>query len=516
MGIRRFIKPGLALAICLVAARAVLELPAFLAVLSIACITGAGVMAGRRITAKGGRETEDPASGMQARLEAAFRTRNKALQDAANELRRETSAHALTLCRLRETEEHLRLLADNTSDWHFSISDDLRFTYHSPSCESVTGYSSSEFINDPSLFLSIIHPGDREIMVDHLESPPAGNQTRSFDYRIIHRNGHIVWLNHTCRQAGGRSAGSSCLHARNRDITSRKLMEEQIRSPEQDPDHPPTPDSCTREGPADCVPPDLPLELKLAVEREEFVVFYQPLVNIESGRITAVEALVRWQHPTRGLLPPSAFMEEAENGGLIIPIGIAVLRKACAELARWDSLGMNPLRLCVNLSLRQLQDPSLPREIGRILGTTGIDPDRIELEINEHTAMSHGPEACGTMSILRSTGLHISLDNYGSGSSSLQELVRFPIDSVKIDRSFIHASTHSEQDAEAARGVINMARSLRLKVVAGGVERQDELAFLRREGCGDYQGFLFSPPVPAEDMERLLATAGDEGSREAA
>ncbi len=516
MATRRIFQLGLAAAICCLAARAVLELPALPAILSIAGIAAAGVIAGRRTAEEGRRSTAESIRMLQAQLEAITRTRGEALKDAAEELRRETTAHAGTLCRLRETEEHLRLLSDNTSEWVFSISGDLRFSYHSPSCESITGYSPREFMDDPSLFLSITHPEDRQVVVDHLESPPAEARTRSFDYRIIHRNGDIVWLSHTCRRVEGHSGEPAGLHACNRDVTRRRRVEEQIRSLIRNPDYSRIPDSRTGNAIENRVSPDLPHELQLALDRNEFVVFYQPLVNINSGRVTAVEALVRWQHPTRGLLPPSSFMEEAETGGLIIPIGLAVLSKACTELARWDSLGMSPLHLCVNLSLRQFQDPSLPEEIARILGATGIDPDRIELEIKERTAMCHAPATRQTMDRLRSMGLHLSLDNYGSGSSSLQELVRFPIDSVKIDRAFIRASTRSEQDAAAARGVINMARSLRLKVVAGGVEKQDELEFLRREGCGDYQGFLFSPPLPGVDLEKLLTTADGVESLEAA
>lgn len=504
---------------------------ASIAVAFIACVVAVAAAAGRR-SAEASRQRA------QEQLEAMMLSRNEDLCAAVRELRRETTEHAGTRAGLRECERRLGLLAGSADDWIFSITGDLRFSYVSPSCERITGYAPEEFIRDPSLFLTITHPEDRGAMADHLESPPGPGETSSFDYRIIHRNGEIIRLHHKCRHIAAGDGEPPDLHMCNRDVTERRMVDDRIRLTASSGA---TPIRATAAGDspadkagahADCAgSAQIRAGLELALARNEFAVFYQPLVNIASGQVTAVEALIRWRHPTRGLLAPADFMNEAEATGMIIPIGMAVLRQACAELAGWDSLGIAPLRLCVNLSLRQLRDPSLPDEVSRILQATGIDPRRIEFEINEGTAMSREHTAHATMNRLRFMGLHLSLDNYGSGASSLHRLMRLPLESIKIDRSFVQASTHSEHEAAAARGVINMARSLRMKVVAAGVEKPDQLEFLRREGCGDYQGFLFSPPLPGGDLEKLLAavprsaacntgagepSAGEAGSDDAA
>jgi diguanylate cyclase (GGDEF)-like protein len=244
--------------------------------------------------------------------------------------------------------------------------------------------------------------------------------------------------------------------------------------------------------------------LRRAVERSEFEVYYQPQINIPSGEIVGMEALVRWQHPDLGLVPPNEFIPLAEDTGLIVPIGEWVLRTACAQNKAWQDEGCDLLSLAVNLSARQFQQQDLAHVIGRILLETGLDPRLLELELTESSIMKNAESAVVMLDKLKTMGVKISIDDFGTGYSSLGYLKRLPIDILKIDSSFVHDVTTKPDDATLVEAIIRLAHNLRLKVIAEGVETGEQLDFLRQLGCDAWQGFLFSKPVPAVAFRKLL------------
>ena len=244
--------------------------------------------------------------------------------------------------------------------------------------------------------------------------------------------------------------------------------------------------------------------LRQAVERQEFKVYYQPQVDLLSGRVVGVEALVRWQPPEGGLVGPDQFIPLAEDTGLILPIGQRVLEQACRQTADWVRSGHDHLRLAVNLSARQFNQPDLVEHVARVLDETGLDPRLLELEITESTAMVNLDATSETLKRLHARGLSLSLDDFGTGYSSLSYLRRFAIDVLKIDRSFIKDLDSNSDEAAITQAIISMAHTLRLKVIAEGVETKAQLKYLRSLGCDYGQGFLFSPPLPGQDMTRLL------------
>jgi diguanylate cyclase (GGDEF)-like protein/PAS domain S-box-containing protein len=245
-------------------------------------------------------------------------------------------------------------------------------------------------------------------------------------------------------------------------------------------------------------------DLSHALEREELVVHYQPVMEIKSGRIIGAEALLRWQHPERGLVPPDEFIPLAEETGLIIPIGEWVLRKACDEAAAWNDFGLGPMRITVNLSARQVEHPGLISLVAQILDESRLRPECLHLELTEGAVMRHVEAVISTLSGLRAIGVGISVDDFGTGYSSLGYLKRFPIDTIKIDRSFVGDVTTDQNDAAIVTTVIAMARSLNLRVIAEGVETEPQLAFLRDAECDEFQGFLVSRAVAPDDFERLV------------
>jgi diguanylate cyclase (GGDEF)-like protein/PAS domain S-box-containing protein len=237
-----------------------------------------------------------------------------------------------------------------------------------------------------------------------------------------------------------------------------------------------------------------------AFEREEFVVHYQPMLEIWSGRVVGAEALIRWQHPENGLMAPDDFIGIAEESRLILPIGEWVLRTACEQMKRWHEAGRK-LRIGVNLSARQFQQRDLARTVARVLEQTGLEPEYLDLEITETTAMQNAELSLTTMRRLKEMGVRISIDDFGTGYSSLAYLKRFPIDCVKIDQNFVRDVVTNTTDSAIISAVISMARALKLRVVAEGVETEAQLAFLRSEQCAEMQGFLYSRPVPAHEFE---------------
>jgi diguanylate cyclase (GGDEF)-like protein/PAS domain S-box-containing protein len=244
--------------------------------------------------------------------------------------------------------------------------------------------------------------------------------------------------------------------------------------------------------------------LRRATEREEFEVHYQPRVDIRSRKIVGMEALVRWRDAELGLVPPAKFIPVAEEANLINQIGAQVLRAACRQARQWADLGFDGLRVSVNLSARQFQQSHLVSTIQSALAESGLEAERLELELTESTIMGHGQEFVGMLTELKKLGVRVAIDDFGTGYSNLSYLSRFPIDSLKIDRSFVSEVATDPQHALLAQAVISLGHSLRLKVVAEGVETAAQLDFLRHHGCDEVQGYFFSKPVPPEEFERIL------------
>jgi EAL domain-containing protein (putative c-di-GMP-specific phosphodiesterase class I) len=250
----------------------------------------------------------------------------------------------------------------------------------------------------------------------------------------------------------------------------------------------------------------LETNLRRAIQNEEFLVHYQPRVSVDSLLITGVEALVRWQHPQLGLVPPSEFIPLAEDTGLIVPIGEWVLRTACLQGRRWTDQGFAPIAIAVNISARQFHDQDLSQTVIRILEETGLSPKYLELELTESSIMQNAEFAAGMLSRLKSMGINISIDDFGTGFSSLASLKRMPIDALKIDKSFVMDATSDPDDAALVMAIITLGHNLRLKVIAEGVETEDQLRFLQLLRCDEIQGDFFSKPLPAEKLVSLFNT----------
>jgi len=249
---------------------------------------------------------------------------------------------------------------------------------------------------------------------------------------------------------------------------------------------------------------ELESDLSHALERGEFLLHYQPKVDTMSGRITGTEALLRWKHPLRGLIPPIDFIPLAEETGLIVPIGEWVLATACARTRAWQDEGLSKLSVAVNLSARQFADPMLLPMLTRIIGASGLDPSCLELEITESMVMSYAEGAVLVLKNLKSFGVQIAIDDFGTGYSSLGYLKRFPIDTLKVDRSFIRDIPADSGDMKITRAIIAMAHSLKLKVVAEGVETADQLKFLRAQCCDTVQGYFLHRPLPEAEVADVL------------
>lgn len=244
--------------------------------------------------------------------------------------------------------------------------------------------------------------------------------------------------------------------------------------------------------------------LHQALQRDEFLIHYQPQADVATGHLVGAEALVRWQHPERGLVGPDEFIGIAEESSLILAIGEWVLRRVCAQTRAWKEAGLPRVPVAVNLSARQFRQDNLAEHIGRILAEYGTEPVEIELEITESTAMEHADAAAKTLHALHRAGFSIAIDDFGTGYSSLSYLKRFPVDRLKIDRSFIMDIPADLNDAAIAQAVIQMAAGLGLKVVAEGVETQVQRDFLRARGCHFMQGYWYSRPLPADAFEQFL------------
>jgi EAL domain-containing protein (putative c-di-GMP-specific phosphodiesterase class I) len=247
-------------------------------------------------------------------------------------------------------------------------------------------------------------------------------------------------------------------------------------------------------------------DLRAALSQNDFLMHYQPQVNMATGAFTGVEALLRWQHHSTGLIPPEDFIPLAEETGLIIPIGAWALRTACRHHAAWQKAKGPHLRMGVNLSARQFRGVHLVETVAEILQETRFDPQCLELEITETVAMQNLDHSIATMVRLKDMGVRLAVDDFGTGYSSLSYLKRFPIDLLKIDRSFVKGIPLDQDDAAITEAIISLAHSLKLGVIAEGVETPEQWEFLRNLDCDEAQGFLLSPPMTSELLCGLLVS----------
>jgi diguanylate cyclase (GGDEF)-like protein/PAS domain S-box-containing protein len=245
-------------------------------------------------------------------------------------------------------------------------------------------------------------------------------------------------------------------------------------------------------------------ELRRALERNEFSLHYQPKINLATGDITGAEALLRWTHPIRGSISPAQFIPIAEDSGLILPIGAWVAREACLQAQAWVQSGLPSGTMAINVSAVEFRNENFLEGLFAILAETGLDPRLLELEVTESVLMKNAELAASILQALREKGVRVAIDDFGTGYSSLSYLRKFPLDALKIDQSFIRQIAESPDETTIVTAIINMGQSLRLRVIAEGVETAEDLAFLRRHDCDEAQGYYFSRPVPAEQFAALL------------
>jgi diguanylate cyclase (GGDEF)-like protein len=249
-------------------------------------------------------------------------------------------------------------------------------------------------------------------------------------------------------------------------------------------------------------------KLRQALDREELSLHYQPKVDAATGKVTGVEALLRWTLPDLGVLPPMQFIPLAEETGMIVPIGRWVLKQACAQNMAWLKLGFPPMSMAVNLSPRQFSDETLLRDIDDALAASGMSPELLQLEITESMMMHNVGRAIEVLNVIRSRGVRVAIDDFGTGYSSMSLMKKFPIDTLKIDRSFVKDLPHDSEDRAIAQAIISMGKALGLTIVAEGVETAEQAAFLRERACDEMQGYLFGKPVSADAIVRLLQEGG--------
>jgi predicted signal transduction protein with EAL and GGDEF domain len=257
----------------------------------------------------------------------------------------------------------------------------------------------------------------------------------------------------------------------------------------------------------------LETDLRRAIERNEFFLQYQPIVSLDTGSVTGFESLVRWRHPVRGVIPPGEFIPTAEETGLIVTIGEWVIREACSQMKQWHNQSTSgaSLSISVNLSSKQLADPRLMDQIIHTLDHTGLDPRSLKLEITESAVMQNVELATGMLQRLRALGVELSIDDFGTGYSSLSYLHRLPIDSLKIDRSFVSCINENSENREIVRTIVLLAQNLGMGVVAEGVETVEQLKQLRQLKCESAQGYLFSRPMNADDVTTMIHGKSDQG-----
>ena len=248
----------------------------------------------------------------------------------------------------------------------------------------------------------------------------------------------------------------------------------------------------------------LETSLRQAIDNQEFINYYQPVVNLMSNKIVGLEALVRWQHPQLGILAPSEFLGLAEDTGLIFSISDSVMRSACVQTRRWRLQGLDNLRIAVNISARQFQQKDFIDRVIQILKESRLNPSCVELELTESSIMDNPESAANVLAELRRLGVKVAVDDFGTGYSSLNYLKRLPLDTLKLDRSFVNGVTTDPDDAALVMAIVTLAHNLRLRVVAEGIETDEQLAFLRLLKCDEGQGYLFGRPQPTESLEQTL------------
>ena len=252
---------------------------------------------------------------------------------------------------------------------------------------------------------------------------------------------------------------------------------------------------------------EIEADLRHAIERHQLRVHFQPIVDLQSGGFHGMEALVRWQHPVRGLLPPSEFISIAEESGLIVPLGRYVLERSCQQVAQWqrEFPAHLPLQVSVNLSPRQFDDPNLIYDVAAVLRAASIDPASLKLEVTEGLIMRNTEKSIEILRRLKDFGVAIAIDDFGTGHSSLSYLRRLPLDVLKIDRSFVQGIGQNTEDDAIARAIISLAQSLGLSVTAEGIETPEQASLLREWSCNSGQGYLFSRPLAPEDFPAFLS-----------
>jgi diguanylate cyclase (GGDEF)-like protein len=251
--------------------------------------------------------------------------------------------------------------------------------------------------------------------------------------------------------------------------------------------------------------------LRLALGRSELLLHYQPKINLQTGQITGLEALIRWLHPQRGMLYPGQFVPIAEECGLIIPIGRWVLLEACKQARQWSNSGLGFVQMAVNVSAAEFRDKDFLSGVRAVLIATGVNPPNLELELTESVLMQDAESAVRTLCALKAMGVQLAIDDFGTGYSSFTYLRRFPVDVLKLHQSFVHEITEDPADATIISAMINIGNSLGQRVIAEGVETVAQLKFLQSHGCGEGQGYYFSHPVPAEQARKLLKAGIREG-----
>ncbi len=247
-------------------------------------------------------------------------------------------------------------------------------------------------------------------------------------------------------------------------------------------------------------------DLQRALEHQEFVIYYQPIVNLQTQKVVGFEALVRWQNPDRGMVSPGEFIPCMEQTGLIVPVGMVVLKQACQQLRIWEQRGWTELTMSVNLSVRQFSSPTLLADVDRVLGETAVNPANIKLEITESAIIENAQMAIALTEQLRSRQIQISIDDFGTGYSSLGYLHRFPVDNLKIDRSFVNQLQAENRNYQVVNTIITLSNQLELTVIAEGIETTQQLQWLQQLGCEFGQGYLFSKPLAATEIERIYLT----------
>jgi len=249
---------------------------------------------------------------------------------------------------------------------------------------------------------------------------------------------------------------------------------------------------------------ELERRLRRAVEREEFLLYYQPEVDIKTGEVIGMEALLRWQNPELGIISPSEFIPVAEDTGLIIPIGEWVLHAACRQNKAWQSMGLKPLVIAVNISMRQFKQTNFLGNIMKVLDETGLSPEFLELELTESIIMEDAESVIGILNKLKAIGVRLAIDDFGTGYSSLEYLKRMPIDKIKIAQSFVRSITTDENDMALATTIIRIGHSMKMSVIAEGVETIEQFKLLRSLHCDMIQGYLIARPAPEAGIELFL------------